>query len=943
MYTTTTSVTLTWLTTGSKTVTVNYNNSFGCDGLAAATNTITVNLTPTASISAPTDGCAETGVNVQFTGTAGSTISYNIGSTPQTPVQIDANGDNILVPTSTNADTYTYTITSVTLGNGCPGIITNASVIVAIHALPTVAAIGGPSIVKVGEDITLTDATPNGVWSSSNIGQATVAASLVHGVAPGTPTISYTVSNTFNGTTCSAAATKPITVYSEATSGYITKQDGNFNNASTWQISVGSDLLDATVPPTATNPVTVKNQLTLNTDFNTASNFTITTGGSMLIAPNHYFGSTAGTIDFGGNLVIVQSDNTGTGAIGSIAGTIGSATHVRVERYIGAGDGTQNGKRAWRLLTSPVTGVTINASWQEGLVAETTNPAIGDPNYGTLISGRSQQTAATAFSHGYDFWPAIVNGNSSIRYYQPDAGNGLWNSLPGNGLKGLNIEVYPAYMLYVRGNRSIQTTGFGPTTLRAEGTLKQGSSQPAIAVPGSNGFTLIGNPYASPIDFEQVYTNLNTSGIRHQFYIWSASLSTYGAFELVNNNGSGYTIVPKPFTPGTEVINNNARYIPSGAGFFIVPTSAAGGSVTIDESAKAPTQTALVNPYRGGEDLSRKLWINLNLKDSTSSTLADGVLAQFDASYSDDVNSDDAIKQENFNENLSIVRHANSLIIEARPEVQATDTVQLKLSNVTKRNYQLQLKADKFTSGVQAWVEDNYLGSKQPVDLSGGITTLDFTITSDSASWKSDRFRVVFQNSSVLPVTLTSVKAAPQNGGVQVSWTVTNEVNMKGYTIERSTDGGSTYNVIATQTAKNNTAAALTNYAGFDAAPQQGDNLYRIKIESKEGNISYSQIVKVTLGEDRKDIQITMYPNPVRKEGKVNLQLTNLAEGSYLLRVYSEGGQSVYQRKVTISQSNTTQSETLSLGSQLAQGSYQVHITNSKGVTLFTDKLIITR
>jgi hypothetical protein len=39
-------VTLKWLTTGNKTVTVNYDNSSGCSGMAAASSTITVNPVP---------------------------------------------------------------------------------------------------------------------------------------------------------------------------------------------------------------------------------------------------------------------------------------------------------------------------------------------------------------------------------------------------------------------------------------------------------------------------------------------------------------------------------------------------------------------------------------------------------------------------------------------------------------------------------------------------------------------------------------------------------------------------------------------------------------------------------------------------------------------------------------------------------------------------------
>ncbi len=57
--TSTNTITLNWLTTGSKTVTVNYNNAAGCTGASAATNTVTVNPQPAPSftVSPTANGC----------------------------------------------------------------------------------------------------------------------------------------------------------------------------------------------------------------------------------------------------------------------------------------------------------------------------------------------------------------------------------------------------------------------------------------------------------------------------------------------------------------------------------------------------------------------------------------------------------------------------------------------------------------------------------------------------------------------------------------------------------------------------------------------------------------------------------------------------------------------------------------------------------------------
>src|SRR6202012_3447046 len=110
----------------------------------------------------------------------------------------------------------------------------------------------------------------------------------------------------------------------------------------------------------------------------------------------------------------------------------------------------------------------------------------------------------------------------------------------------------------------------------------------------------------------------------------------YGAYELVSWSGTGYSIVPYPFS-GTPTQDNNVRYIPSGAGFLVRPVDNTGGALTIDESAKAPTPTTLINPFRQSGTVE-KLYVNLNLKNSDSSaTLADGVLASFSDKYSADI------------------------------------------------------------------------------------------------------------------------------------------------------------------------------------------------------------------------------------------------------------------------------------------------------------------
>ena len=95
----------------------------------------------------------------------------------------------------------TYTVTNA---NGCDS---TTSVSINVHALPIVAAITGGLNVCVGNSTQLSDATTGGIWSSDDVTVATVSnTGLVTGIADGTATISYTITNGNNCTTIVTAA-----------------------------------------------------------------------------------------------------------------------------------------------------------------------------------------------------------------------------------------------------------------------------------------------------------------------------------------------------------------------------------------------------------------------------------------------------------------------------------------------------------------------------------------------------------------------------------------------------------------------------------------------------------------------------------------------------------------------------------------------------------------
>ena len=916
--------------------------------------TITINQTPIASISAAASSSCAAGVQVTISGTTGASVTYTTNGINPKTVILRSGSNQFFTPSDHGI--YIYKITSITNPptSTCTGTTgaANQTATVTVNANPTatitIASSQGTGYVQIDSTISYTGAPMGGTWSSDDITIATAGQKLgtVTGVSSGTANIIYKTANDANG--CSGTATKQIIV----TADYVTKQIGNFSDTATWKKGTTSGFIINNTKPTSANTIEVQHPLGLDSSFAVTRSFVLRQGGSMVIFPNVVLSSTGtAKVAFNGNSVTVRSDATGNGAIGIMATQILNASSVTVERFIGNGV-YPSSKRAWRMLTAPVRGTSIHAAWQEGVTSSTNPPQNNSsnnphPGYGTLLTGESL-TISQATNEGYDILPGTGNHASILQY---DSIGGKWIPLTNaNGtLEPVSSE--PAYMVFVRGDRTIGAGTPNNTTLRATGTLNQGSVQ-SIHVTGAVTNTVAGNPFASAIDFDQVYHS-NSSLIKDQFAIWRANQGTYGAYSFIYNTGSGYAIVPNALSGTGGTVTDSVRYIQSGEGFLVYPQGT--GTLTIGESAKASSKQAsgTGSTFDIRPITDKKLYVNLNLVGSDSTaTLADGIMERFDASYSAQIDGDDAVKPVNFYENLAVEKSATDLIVESRPDVQKTDTIQLKLWNVSARAYELQVKGDNYaqtaaTQGLHAYVEDSYLKTRVEVSLSGSVSTIAFAVTSDAASYDSHRFRVVFQTeaSSILPITLTSVKAQLQNGGVSVSWSTQNEVNVKGYGVERSVDGGATFSTtIATVAAKNVGATApLASYQTLDAAPQKGDDYYRIRIEGADGKVTYSNVVKVTVGEDAGGkMLITLYPNPVsRREGKATLSLTNVKEGDYLMSVYSQSGQNIAEKKITVAGGSRSQNESVPLPQQLAQGAYQLQLTDSNGNKVFVSKFII--
>jgi hypothetical protein len=148
------------------------------------------------------------------------------------------------------------------------------------------------------------------------------------------------------------------------------------------------------------------------------------------------------------------------------------------------------------------------------------------------------------------------------------------------------------------------------------------------------------------------------------------------------------------------------------------------------------------------------------------------------------------------------------------------------------------------------------------INLSGSLSagTHYLYIRSKQNPWSVTTV-VSFSATGVVPLSWSFVKAQLRNKQVLVNWATLQEVNVKHFEIEHSTDGRQ-FTRIGSNLSKGNTTGT-THYEFIHNSPYNGFNYYRIKQVDKDGAFSYSAIVTVL---NRAQLTtILLAPNPVQE------------------------------------------------------------------------------
>lgn len=616
--------------------------------------------------------------------------------------------------------------------------------------------------------------------------------------------------------------------------------------------------------------------------------------------------------------------------------TYGSAGGIRVERFIPAGF------RSYRDLGAGV--YTFNSSilnnWQEG--------GASPVGYGTHITGVAG-TPGVDLSSGLD---KTQTGNVSMYTYNGSTYPAVTNTA------STALDPYTGYRILIRGDRNVNLAGTPtPTTmnratvLRATGKLIYGTvqyntsgvsngvhnSSYSLNSSSPTGFSLIANPYASPVSWGKLLDNTGgTSNIQSTYWYFDPTLGINGVYATwIRTGGTGSE------SGASNGVGSTNNYIQPGQAIFVRNNSSTSPAVEFRESNKAIASAATaVFSIPLSIQTDNKLGIILQRYIANrGNVVMDGSTVLFGTDNANEVlTTEDAGKITNGNENIAIVNNTKGttlLSIESRKPLSGQDTIPFRLWQVNNNtSYTLNIIPTHFASnGKLAFLYDRHLNKQTYIRSGSDTIKIAFTTSSTDSGSFFNRFAVISKlpvpvQVSGTPVSLTGTHTGSAN---VLSWMANNDANNLYFELDKSTNGIE-FNNIATIYA--NTSGT---YSFMDTALQQNRFYYRVKTYRTDAGYWYSNTVQ--LQKNNPEAFLSVYPNPV-SNNRTSIQLNQLEEGNYQLLLIGPEGTVVLSKIIYHSGLSGTQPLELSRISR--NGVYQLQLTHQGSKKQYATKIIIT-
>lgn len=131
---------------------------------------------------------------------------------------------------------------------------------------------------------------------------------------------------------------------------------------------------------------------------------------------------------------------------------------------------------------------------------------------------------------------------------------------------------------------------------------------------------------------------------------------------------------------------------------------------------------------------------------------------------------------------------------------------------------------------------------------------------------------------SPLPVTFKGIVARSENSGVNVQWEVADEIDVRGYEVQRSTNG------MRFETVGFVNAHGKPVYSFTDVQPASGAVYYRVKNVDIDGKYEFSSIVRVN---NKRSTTLKLYPMPAQET--VTLQHERITTNTTITLTTADG------------------------------------------------------
>jgi hypothetical protein len=592
----------------------------------------------------------------------------------------------------------------------------------------------------------------------------------------------------------------------------------------------------------------------------------------------------AGVFNAGNNLLTLASSADTTAQLASVPSGASVQGNVIVERFIKGG--AQNPYRTYRMLSSPVydAPATFETSGARTYGIGQFIDDIIVTGAGGVSNGFDASTLnnATAFTYTNTGYLAVPNASTAV-----DVGKGVHVFYRGDRLNNFATKIQADNANWPNPENTVMTF---------KGILNQQDVVVPLsystATNGKIGFNLLGNPYASTIDWGS--PNWSKTNIDNKIWIWNPNMRQYAVWD------------------GEQNTNGGTQYISSGQSFF-VKANATNPSITFKEGVKASAQQFLA-----GNLLMQPPDQKIGLAKAEGKIMATGhsknlfsfslirIKMNNPASYHQDeavvvlnensdpiYNDEDAIHFDGEGVFMSTLSKDNvSLSINYMPGISAFKEVKLNVNATLSGNYALTFNLENIPNGYLLLLKDSLLNTSTPVN---NEMTQSFNIDKSNAlSFAPGRFKLVLEPIITLLVNMLSFKGNKDHQAIKLKWVAKNPVNHNHFYVQKS-KGLPLFS--GADELRNVAILGDGNFELVDNNPLPGENYYKLVEVDNNGNQTFSKLIAVRF--DLQSDQInTVFPNPFVDSFTVKYT-GELTANEYVIIIFDSLGKMMIENKIT--------------------------------------------